>query len=113
MSRFSYKAVDSDGQHIAGTIDAADQKNAVVSLADNGQFVLELAEETYTAGVKGEKKETLDIANLFRFGSRRITGKDILAFTSQLSTALRAGLPLLNVLEIIREQQHNVVNAVF
>ena len=109
MSRFSYKAVDSDGQHIAGTIDAADQKNAVVSLADNGQFVLELAEETYTAGVKGEKKETLDIADLFRFGSRRITGKDILAFTSQLSTALRAGLPLLNVLEIIREQQHKTV----
>ena len=44
-----------------------------------------------------------------KFGSRRITSKDILAVTSQLSTALRAGLPLLNGLEIIRDQQHKAV----
>ena len=44
-----------------------------------------------------------------RLGSRRITSKDLLAMTSQLSTALRAGLPLLNGLEIIRDQQHKAV----
>ena len=36
----------------------------------------------------------------------RISSKDILAITTQLSTALRAGLPLLNGLELIRDQQH-------
>jgi type II secretory pathway component PulF len=43
---------------------------------------------------------------LIRLGSWRITSKDILAMTTQLSTALQAGLPLLNGLELICEQQH-------
>jgi len=44
-----------------------------------------------------------------RFGSGRVTSKDILAVTNQLSTALRAGLPLLNGLQIIGDQQHKAV----
>jgi type II secretory pathway component PulF len=42
---------------------------------------------------------------ILKFGSRGISSKDILAITTQLSTALRAGLPLLNALELIRDQQ--------
>ncbi|MHC4464106.1 MAG: type II secretion system F family protein [Planctomycetota bacterium] len=44
-----------------------------------------------------------------KFGSGRVTSKDILAVTNQLSTALRAGLPLLNGLQIIGDQQHKPV----
>jgi len=43
-----------------------------------------------------------------RFGAHKIKSKDILAMTSQLSTALRAGLPLLNGLKVIRDQQHKI-----
>jgi type II secretory pathway component PulF len=71
--------------------------------------VIELAEKTETVAVSGSKKAVLDLAKLASFGSRRITSKDILALTGQLSTALQAGLPLLNALEIIREQQHKAV----
>jgi type II secretory pathway component PulF len=39
-------------------------------------------------------------------GSSRVTGKDVLTFTTQLSTALRAGLPVLKAIEIINAQQH-------
>jgi len=46
------------------------------------------------------------LTGFLRFGSRRVTSKDVLAITSQLSTALQAGLPLLNGLVLIREQQH-------
>ena len=42
---------------------------------------------------------------MFKF-QRKISSKDVLAFTTQLSTALRAGLPMMRGLELIREQQH-------
>lgn len=109
MGQFSYKAVNQAGEHIAGTIEAADRRSAVGSLADRGQFVLDLAEETGAISVGGKDRLVSSLAGLTKFGSRRITSKDILAMTGQLSTALRAGLPLLNVLEIIREQQHKAV----
>ncbi len=106
MGQYSYKAVEQGGGNIAGTIEAVDRKSAVAALADKGQFVLELAQEAQATSVNGEKKAELDLSRLLNFGSRRITSKDILAITSQLSTALRAGLPMLNGLEIIRDQQH-------
>jgi type II secretory pathway component PulF len=106
VGQYSYKAVEQGGGNVTGTIEAADRKSAVAALADQGQFVLELAQEAQATSVNGEKKTELDLTRLLSFGSRRINSKDILAITSQLSTALRAGLPMLNGLEIIRDQQH-------
>ena len=106
MGQYSYKAVEQGGGNVTGTIEAADRKSAVAALADKGQFVLELAQEAQVTSTNGEKKTELDLTRLLNFGSRRISSKDILAITSQLSTALRAGLPMLNGLEIIRDQQH-------
>lgn len=108
MGRFSYKAVNRVGGHITGTIEAPDRRSAVAGLSDKGQFVIELAEEAQAAPVVVGGKAVSDLVRFFRFGSRRISGKDVLALTSQLSTALRAGLPLLNALEIIRDQQHKL-----
>jgi len=106
VGQFSYKAVNRGGGHVAGMIEAPDRRSAVAGLVDKGQFVIELAEETHLPSVGGREKTVLDLGRFVRFGWQRITGKDILAMTSQLSTALRAGLPLLNALEIIRDQQH-------
>lgn len=109
MSDFYYKAVQKAGGYITGKIEAADRRSAIAVLANQGQLVLELLEET-----KGEPAKPatqvqhlrLTLPSLIRLGSQRITSKDILAMTTQLSTALQAGLPLLNGLELIREQQH-------
>jgi len=121
LGQYSYKAVSQAGEHSTGTIEAADRRSAVAGLAERGQFVIELAEEAQAASVRAAKGVTLEPAKPLglgkrlaalrvpiRFGSRRITSKNILAMTSQLSTALRAGLPLLNGLEIIRDQQHKI-----
>ena len=43
MGQFTYKAVDLNGGHVRGTIEAVDRRSAVVTLADKGQFVTELA----------------------------------------------------------------------
>jgi type II secretory pathway component PulF len=106
VDQFSYKAVEQGGRNVTGTIEAANRRSAVAALADKGQFVIELAQEAQATSDNGEKKAELDLSRLLNFGTRKITSKDVLAITNQLSTALRAGLPLLNGLEIIRDQQH-------
>jgi len=99
---YSYKAVDSEGNTVAGVVDAANRKAAIGALSLQGRFVLDLAE---AKGLMG-KIYTAKIAQKSIFSlSGRIHSKDILAVTSQLSAALRAGLPLLEALKIIAAQQ--------
>jgi len=105
MGRFSYKAVERGGGHVSGTIEAADRRSAVSGLAESGHFVVELREEVRSAQAAGGKSP-VDFSRLVSFGAGRTSKREILAMTSQLSTALRAGLPLLTGLEIIRDQQH-------
>ena len=106
MGQFSYNAVDQSGGHVSGTIEAVDRKSAVIALADKGHFVTKLAEVAKSAVAEGSEKSMLDLSRFMKFGSRKVSSKDILAMTNQLSTALRAGLPLMNGLELICEQQH-------
>lgn len=108
MGEFSYKAIDRSGGHITGKVEAVDRKSAVISLSNKGHMVTELVETTGSSDTEGGLIESLDIGNLLKFGSRRVSGKDILAMTTQLSTALRAGLPLLNGLELIHQQQTKI-----
>ncbi len=104
MGQFVYKAVNQTGEHISGQIEAADRKSAVSTLSRRGQFVIELtqkikADQQIEAGIR------LPAVSVGRLRVGRVRSKDVLAFTNQLSTALRAGLPLLSAIEIIRDQQ--------
>ncbi len=108
MGQFAYKAVDKGGGHVTGTIEAADRRSAVVALTEKGHFVTEVAEKARTSAVEEEQKATLNLERFLKFGSRKVSTKDVLAMTTQLSTALRAGLPMLNGLELILEQQHKI-----
>jgi len=107
---FSYKAVDQSGGHVAGTIEAIDRRSAVVALTEKGNFVTELTKEVRSHSPGDSQAETAasDVGQFLKFGSRRVSSKDVLAMTTQLSTALRAGLPLLNGLELLRKQQHKI-----
>jgi type II secretory pathway component PulF len=122
---FKYKAVDTGGEHVTGTVEAIDRKSAVTALADNGHFVTELIEKSKGIKATSPKRKRrgsdppplrlllgwsglVNLDKYIRFGSRRVSHKDILAMTTQLSTALRAGLPMLPALELILEQQHKV-----
>jgi len=104
MGQFVYKAVDDSGRHVSGQVQALDRPAAVSQLLAEGCYVTEIA-------LKGLGKSSRIESKIFskedsKVPSHGIKGKDILAFTNQLSTALRAGLPLLNAIEIIRDQQH-------
>jgi len=106
LGRFKYKAVDKGGGHVTGSVEATDRKSAVVALADKGHFVTELIEKSRGSAVEDTEKTGLNLDKYVKFGSRKVSSKDILAMTTQLGTALRAGLPMLNGLELILEQQH-------
>jgi type II secretory pathway component PulF len=99
---YSYNAVDTEGKTVAGVVEAANRKAAIGALSHQGRFVLDIAEakgrmvKIHTARTAGKSPFTL---------SRRIHSKDILEVTSQISAALRAGLPLLETLKIIAAQQ--------
>lgn len=110
MNWFSYKAVDQSGGHVTGTIEAVDRRSAVVALTEKGNFVTELTKDVRSHSPGDSQAETAatDVGQLLKFGSRRVSSKDVLAMTTQLSTALRAGLPLLSGLELLRKQQHKV-----
>jgi type II secretory pathway component PulF len=105
LGLFSYKAVDRGGAHVAGSVEAADRRSAVAALAERGQFVTELIERSHRAQGAGDESGASAWLAVPRLGAGRIASKDILAMTTQLSTAIRAGLPLLNCLELLHKQQ--------
>jgi general secretion pathway protein F len=104
VGHFSYKAVDRAGGHVTGTIEAVDRRMAVAILSDEGHFVTELAEATEPQSIT--EKAAVDLRRVLQWRSGKVTSKEVLAITTQLSTALRAGLPLLSGLELIRKQQN-------
>jgi len=106
VGHFFYKGVDRSGGHVTGTVEAPDRRSAVLVLTNQGHFVTELAEQDKAKSAAAGKRPAQDLSQLLAFGGRRVSSKDVLAITTQLSTALRAGLPLLSGLELIRKQQH-------
>ncbi len=104
MGQFSYKAVDRGGAHVTGSVEAVDRRSAVAALTDRGHFVTELIEKSRAGEAVGEGRAALQWPASSAL-SGRVSGRDVLAMTTQLSTAVRAGLPLLNCLELLRKQQ--------
>lgn len=102
MGEFYYKAVSQGGEHVTGKLEAVDRRSAVAILKGKGQFVMELSEQ---AGDSAPGLlDGIDFKKFLKFGGR-VSSKDILAFTTQMSTALQSGLPLLKGLELIHKQQ--------
>jgi type II secretory pathway component PulF len=109
LGQYSYKAVDEAGARVTGVVEAADRRSAVAALASQGHLVTELIEKAQQRQAADSPSLALTLPSLSRLTRRRVPGKDLLAVTTQLSTAVRAGLPLLNCLEMIRKQQRKPV----
>jgi len=97
MNHYQYEGVNQSGGMVSGRVTASDKGAAITSLAGRGQFV------TLIHPADAEPETT---ASAFSFSrSRRVSSREILEILSQLSAALKAGLPLLSGLRTIREQQ--------
>ena len=83
MGHFSYKAVGRSGEHITGSVEAADRRSAVAGLSEKGHFVTELRDEVQGTGSGGGLTKALEVPRFLWFGSGGISSKDILRQTSQ------------------------------
>jgi general secretion pathway protein F len=97
MPLFEYKAVDSNGETVQGTMEAVSVDMVVLKLQEAGNIPLQ-ARESGSGG--------FGLANL-RFGRRGMNAREVGAFTQQLSTMLAAGLPLDRSLQVLLDLAEN------
>lgn len=95
MPIYVWKGKNSFGEKRKGEIEAVDEAGAVSQLK-------RLRIENPTIKIK--PKDLLENIDFFK---PKITGKDIVIFTRQLSTMIDAGLPLVQCLQILGKQQAN------
>ena len=105
MTDFNYRCLDRDGREVRGRVTAANEGMASLKLKDLGFFPTELKR------IKGKiNKEIVFhelplIRNLYSLVTKgKIKDKTLTAFTRQLATLLKAGLPLVRSLETLKKQ---------
>lgn len=96
MTAFSYKATTRDGKVVEGLIEAESERAVLVKLQDLGYLPLRI-----TTGSKGGS--SVFAFNFSAQRRRKVRAKDLLMFTQELKTLLRAGLPLDRSLMILEQ----------
>ncbi len=95
---FEYKAIDASGKMTDGTAEAASRLDLVSSLKEKGLTPIDIK---LTAEAELEKKPTGKIKFSFEFG---VSEKRLLFFTRQFATILKAGIPMLRCLDMLKNQ---------
>ena len=103
MAKFKYIALDKEGRELSGVIESTSENRARKELAAQGFSVSRIAE---VAAIASDKKATAAKAKKPLFGTG-VRKENITVFSRQLSTLLKAGLPLLRALEVIGRQEKN------
>jgi type IV pilus assembly protein PilC len=113
MPTFKYKAIDSNGKEVAGSIEADNTQDAISKVKNKGYYPTELNETedkelpfTEEKKEKGkEKKGALSKEITIPFlGIGVVKQQDVAVFTRQLATMINAGLPLVRSLNVLHEQ---------
>ena len=100
MAKFKYIALDKEGRELSGVIESTSENRARKELAAQGFSVSRIAE---VAAIASDKKASAAKAKKPLFGTG-VKKENITVFSRQLSTLLKAGLPLLRALEVIGRQ---------
>ena len=116
MPKFNYVAMDSRGKETKGTLEVANQNEAVGRLKEMGFFPTKVVEAEKTkekadpkakgAAKPGKKKGGQLSIKIPGFGGG-VKTKVLTAFTRQLATLVDAGLPLLRGLRVLEKQERN------
>ncbi len=101
MEAFTYKGI-ADGKYVEGDIEALNQEEASHKLKEQKVIITNLVKS---------KKKSKDVAKAkgkkgggFSFGKKKVKVEDILIFSKQFATMVKAGLPILEVLSMLRDQ---------
>ncbi len=102
MDTYAYKGI-SDGKYLEGDIEALNPDEASHKLKEQKIIITNLVRAVKgkkTEEKKGEKKKS----SFSLFGKKKAKVEDVLIFSKQFATMVKAGLPILQVLGMLRDQ---------
>ena len=95
---YTYKGI-SAGKYVEGTVEALSQEEASFKLKEQKIIITNLVKNKKKAAEK--KKSSGGGISLFK---KKIKPEDVVIFSKQFATMVKAGLPILNVLTMLRDQ---------
>jgi type IV pilus assembly protein PilC len=117
MPKFNYVAMDSRGKETKGTLEVANQNEAIGRIKEMGFFPTKVVEDKAGPGqgaakkapAKSGKKGGVNLNFQIKIPgfSGRVKSKVLTTFTRQLATLVQAGLPLLRGLRVLQKQERN------
>jgi len=118
MPKYSYVAMDNQGQETKGTLEVGSQNEAIGRVKEMGLFPTKVVEVKERERAKPDKKAggKPKAAKKSRSGninikipglSGKVKSKVLTTFTRQLATLVDAGLPLLRGLRVLEKQERN------
>ncbi len=119
MPKFNYVAMDSRGKETKGTLEVANQNEAIGRIKEMGYFPTKVVEVdkgkldkkvagSAAKGAKGKKGGGMNLQIKIPGLSGKVKSKVLTVFTRQLATLVEAGLPLLRGLRVLQKQEKNV-----
>ncbi len=93
MTTFKYDAATATGKRVRGVLEATSVRSAMAVLVDDGLDVREIK----------EKKSLLQ----FEVTRKKLPQAELMHFSRQLAAFVRAGIPLVEALEVIEEESEN------
>src|SRR5438093_12003891 len=117
MPKYNYVATASRGKETKGTLEVANQNEAIGRVKEMGLFPTKIVEIEKVAEKPGKKGKPAAKAGKKGGGvninikipglSGRVKSKVLTTFTRQLATLVDAGLPLLRGLRVLEKQERN------
>ncbi len=97
METFSYKAVDASGKDVKGAVEAESRDEAARKIKEHGFTPVSIAKQ-------GALDKDVNVSFL---GKKKIPARDMSVFCRQFSSILKAGVSVINALEMLSEQTEN------
>jgi type IV pilus assembly protein PilC len=101
MLYFDYKGI-SEGKYVDGEVQALNQEEAAFKLKNDKIIITKLIKSKKKATVELKKKTSFDLGS-----KTSVPAKEVMIFTKQFATMMKAGLPVLNILIMLEEQITN------
>jgi len=107
MPTFSFEAMNSVGQPVKGTIEAASSEEAIAKVRAQGNFPTKIKEAAGGRSTAGRARTAAPAtgAGARRRSAGKVSRKLLCQFTRQLATLVDAGLPILRSMRILEQQQ--------
>ena len=101
MEAFTYKGI-SDGKYVDGEIEALNLDEASHKLKEQKVIITNIVRSS--SKKKTDKKDKKKSKGSSLFGKKKAKVEDVVMFSKQFATMVKAGLPILQVLAMLRDQ---------